>query len=69
MKTTITVCDACLRSCCWKGIFMCDNARGAGTVERTPGQLRCLDREHSDYWDGAYEQQQEARAQAQSEEP
>ena len=34
-KTTVTVCDKCLRACCWKGIFMCDDARGAGTIERT----------------------------------
>lgn len=53
--TTITVCDACLRACCWKGIFMCDDARDAGTVERTVEQCVALGEEHSDYWDGTYE--------------
>jgi hypothetical protein len=54
-KKTITVCDACLRACCWKGIFMCDDARDAGTVERTVEQCVALGEEHSDYWDGTYE--------------
>lgn len=57
---TITVCDQCLRACCWKGIFMCEGARDAGTTERTPDQLKSLAREHSDYWDGTYEQAQES---------
>ena len=50
---TITVCDKCLRACCWQGQFMCDDARGAGTVEMTREQLAAIDppREHPDYWD------------------
>lgn len=58
---TITVCDECLRACCWKGIFMCDVSRNAGTTEKTVEELRGLGREHSDYWDGSHEKQQEAR--------
>ena len=51
----ITVCDQCLRACCWKGIFMCDDSRDAGTRELSAGTLAIIDREHSDYWDGTYE--------------
>jgi len=36
----ITVCDKCLRACCWQGEFMCDDARGAGTTEKTVQWLR-----------------------------
>ena len=46
----VTVCDACLRAACWHGIFMCDEARDAGTVEKTVAELRALKREHSSYY-------------------
>jgi hypothetical protein len=47
----VTVCDRCLRACCWHGEFMCDNARTAGTVVRTVKQLREGGYgEHEDYW-------------------
>ena len=46
----VLVCSACLRACCWYGIFMCDDARGAGLKILTVGDLRKLDREHEDYW-------------------
>lgn len=47
----VTVCDKCLRACCWQGEFMCDDARTAGTVERTVAQLREGQYgEHEDYW-------------------
>lgn len=61
MAKTITVCSECECACCWKGIFMCQKAYDAGTVERTPDQLRSLGREHSDYWDGTYERRVESR--------
>lgn len=50
---TITVCDNCLRACCWQGEFMCDMAYGgAGTVEKTVKELRSLNAgEHESYWD------------------
>lgn len=50
---TITVCDNCLRACCWQGEFMCDSAYGdAGTVEKTIEELRSLKAgEHESYWD------------------
>lgn len=65
---TITVCDQCLRACCWKGIFMCDESREAGTVEKTAEELVALGREHSDYWDGTWEADDTATA-PQSEPP
>lgn len=46
----VTVCSDCLRACCWQGIFMCDTARGASTVEKTVAELDELDLEHADYY-------------------
>lgn len=46
----ITVCSACLRACCWQGIFYCNDYQTAGTVERTVEELRTLNRESWDYW-------------------
>lgn len=57
----ITVCDKCLRACCWKGVFLCDDSYSAGTIDLPVSALRELDREHSDYWDGTYERNEEER--------
>lgn len=46
----ITVCDKCLKASCWQGIFMCDEARTAGTIIKTVAELRPLGLEHQDYW-------------------
>lgn len=46
----ITVCNKCLQASCWQGIFMCDNAATAGTVERKVSSLIKRDLEHPDYW-------------------
>jgi epoxyqueuosine reductase QueG len=46
----ITVCDSCLRACCWQGIIMCDEAKDAGTVEKSVSELKQLNFESSDYW-------------------
>lgn len=47
----VTVCDKCFCACCWQGIFMCDEAKWAGTVEKTAAELRALPpREHESYW-------------------
>lgn len=46
----VTVCANCLQASCWHGILMCERAREVGTVERTVGRLRFLDRESPDYW-------------------
>lgn len=46
----VTVCDSCLRSSCWQGIFMCEQSQGAGVGKKTVRELRLLGLEHSDYW-------------------
>lgn len=46
----ITVCGECLTASCWQGIFMCDEARNAGTVQKTREELRKLGLEHPSYW-------------------
>jgi hypothetical protein len=60
LKSTdmITVCDMCLRSCCWHGEFMCDDAQCAGTIDLSVETLKKIQKhlnsvgcgEHSDYW-------------------
>lgn len=42
----ITVCSDCLRTSCWHGEFMCDNATAAGIIELTELELTGLHREH-----------------------
>lgn len=47
----VTVCDKCMRACCWQGEFMCDEALGAGTVVRTVAELRAgAHGENEHYW-------------------
>jgi hypothetical protein len=47
----ITVCSSCLRACCWQGEFMCDEAEGAGTVQRKVSELRANPHGESEhYW-------------------
>lgn len=46
----VTVCDACQTATCWEGLFMCENARIAGTKELTVRELRQLNLEHPSYW-------------------
>lgn len=46
----VTVCDKCLCASCWHGTFMCDDAKGAGTTERTVAQLGLLGLESAHYW-------------------
>lgn len=48
--TTITVCSKCLQASCWQGIFLCNDADIAGTVEKTLAELIALDLEHPSYW-------------------
>ena len=47
----IIVCDACLQASCWQGEFMCEQAREAGTTEKTREELIELELEHPSYWD------------------
>ena len=44
----VTVCDHCLTASCWHGVFMCDMAQGAGTVNMRASTLRKLDMESPD---------------------
>lgn len=46
----VTVCSACLRASCWQELFVCDDHRHAPTEQRTRGELRAMDLEHSSYW-------------------
>src|ERR1700675_323703 len=46
----VTVCDACFKASCWQGIYPCDRAKTAGTVERKASELRELDRENLDFY-------------------
>ena len=46
----VIVCSECLRVSCFQGAFFCEDARGAGTTERTVDELRALGREHPNYW-------------------
>lgn len=46
----VTVCAECLRASCWQGLFMCDKAGSAGTVQKTRAELAALDKEHLSYW-------------------
>lgn len=46
----IRVCDKCLRASCWQGVFLCDEAQGAGVISKTILELELLDLEHSDFW-------------------
>lgn len=48
----ITVCDKCLKASCLKGIFLCDESRSVGTVEKTVKELKKLMLENSCYWEG-----------------
>lgn len=46
----VTVCDQCLCASCWHGIFMCDRAQNAGTVEKPVSELRRLGYEDRSYY-------------------
>ncbi len=42
----ITVCDKCLCATCWQGVFLCDRAHEAGTVQKPRAELVAHGREH-----------------------
>lgn len=46
----ITVCDKCLMACCWQGILMCEESRGASTTDMPVHKLRMLQYENPEYW-------------------
>ena len=47
----VTVCSNCLTSSCWHGIFYCQEAKHAGTTQKTRKELRELNLEHPSYFD------------------
>ena len=49
-QQTVTVCDKCHQASCWQGVFMCEESRDAGTVEKTVEELTKLGFEHPDFW-------------------
>lgn len=49
--TLITVCNACFQASCWQGIFMCDEAVTAGTVDVSVESLRYENLEDESYWE------------------
>ncbi len=50
-KTRIVVCDKCFQASCWQGVFMCQQAYEAGTVEKTIAELIALHTgENPDNW-------------------
>lgn len=46
----IQVCADCGCASCWYGEFMCDTAKGAGTVWKTRAELDALVLESPEYW-------------------
>ena len=46
----VTVCDSCFCASCWHGIFMCDVAKTAGTIDLPVRELRRMNREHPSYY-------------------
>lgn len=60
----ITVCDKCLQASCWQGIFMCQESKFAGTVQKPRMELTRLNLEHSDYLKTDRELVEEANKQA-----
>lgn len=47
----VIVCDKCFQASCWQGVFMCDDARIAGTIDKTINELIELGIEHPSYWE------------------
>lgn len=46
----VTVCDACLKASCWRGLFLCDDYVHAGTIDLSVSTLREIGREDPGYW-------------------
>jgi hypothetical protein len=49
-KKIVTVCDRCLRACCWQGVFQCEEAKSAGVRQMSVSELEKLDLEGRQYW-------------------
>ena len=46
----VTVCGHCFMASCWHGVFMCDESRNAGTIEKDADELDKLQLEHPSYY-------------------
>jgi len=46
----VIVCDKCFAASCWQGVFMCEESRNAGTVEKTINELLKLNIEHQSFF-------------------
>ena len=46
----VTICNKCYQASCWQGIFMCQEAQYAGTINLPLWILRKLNLEHPNYW-------------------
>lgn len=51
MATKVTVCARCRRAACWQGVFMCDDAGSASTIDAPIEQLQAEAREDPSWWD------------------
>ena len=49
-NVTVTVCAACHTASCWHGVFLCNEARRAGTVELSIDELNALALEHPSHY-------------------
>ncbi len=49
LSEKVTVCDKCFKASCWHGMFMCDESRNAGTIQKTRKELIELKLEHTDH--------------------
>ena len=50
LKPLVTVCNKCFQASCWQGIFMCQRAQNAGTVDMFIEDLMKMGLEHPDHW-------------------
>lgn len=49
-RRKVTVCDKCFMASCWHGVFMCNESRYAGTVEKYADELDQLNLEHPSHY-------------------
>lgn len=49
----VTICSVCRRASCWHGVDLCDEAKGAATVDLPRSELAALKLEHADNFSDA----------------
>lgn len=52
-RLVVTVCAECHRASCFQGLFYCDEAKNAGTVDLPLSTLKRKGLENPSYWKGA----------------